>query len=160
MQKSISNKTFAEHFVKAWQLCTENKTDFRRYLRDNTLSLNNLDWLFRHEMARQYLENTLSKIDKTRNLVAFGCVSRMIDLFDLDINVNDGGDTDTLFDFTEGCRSLLAEARADLYKNGSAHDISFVPLETYLVDLETGTFGFWPIEPGWGSDDNTASWQH
>lgn len=159
VQTTTGNRTFSDKIENAWQQCKGNREGFRKYLQGDALSLRNLDWLFRHEMARQYLENALDGIDQDKNVVAFGCVSKMKEFFDLDINLNDGGDPDVLSDFTQACRSLIAEARADLYKNGSAHDISFSPMETYLADLETGTFGFYPVEYGGMSDDGIASWQ-
>lgn len=154
------NRLFATRIEDGWQLCSENREGFRKYLQGGALSLRNLDWIFRHETARHYLENALRDIDRNENAVAFGCVSRMKDLFELDINLNDGGDPDALCDFTRACRSLVAEARADLHRHPPARGISFTPLEVYLTDLETGTFGFYPVEHDGGSEESIASWQH
>ena len=143
MRTLIDNKIFASELENIWRMCNSDKEGFRKYLQEDALSLRNLDWLFRHEMTRRYLGNALAEIDKDANGVAFGCVSRIRDLFALDINVNDGGDPDALSDFTQVCRSLLAEFRADLHEH-SSYNIFFTPLEIYLADIETGTFGFYP----------------
>ena len=159
MQIDPKLKELHAKLAETWNLCNDDREIFRKYLQTDALAFRNLNWLFRHELTRKYLEDVLSDLKGEENKIAQGCIARMKDLFNLDINTNDDGDPDMLCDFTQACRSLLAEARADLHREGKNFDISFAPLELYLADLEIGTFGFYPVEYDGGSDDGIASWQ-
>lgn len=159
MADKLSRRDLALKLWDAWEACNENREVFDEYAGDEALALQNLLWLFRHERTRQYLSRALKEIDPVENRIAYGCISRIRDLFILDININDGGDKDDLWDFVNTSRSLLAEARADLLRSGKFDlGVSFTPLEVYLTDLETGAFGFFPLKDG-GVCDEIASWQ-